>query len=77
MRYFESPDCSESIRIEALGSAVANAVAAVHLLVASGVAEIKRVKSKELLVTYEGENGHQSQRPTTHLKYELERSKTF
>ena len=60
LRYFEQPDCSGSIRLEALGSAVANAVAAAHLLVASGVAEIKKVKSKEKLVTYEGEHGHQS-----------------
>lgn len=28
VRFFESPDCSGSIRLEALGSAVANAVAA-------------------------------------------------
>lgn len=76
-KYFEMPTCSGNIRLEALGSAVANAVAVANLLVASGVAEIIKVKSKEKLVTYELENGHKTQRPTTHLKFDLRRSTNF
>ena len=76
-RYFETAACSGFVRLEALGSAVANAVAVANLLVASGVANISKVKSKEKLVTYELENGHKKERPTTHLKFDLIRSPNF
>ena len=76
-RYFETASCSGFVRLEALGSAVANAVAVANLLVASGVANISKVKSKEKLVTYELENGQKKERPTTHLKFDLIRSPNF
>ena len=52
MRHFQMANSSGSVRLEALGSAIANAVAVANLLQASGVATIKKVKNKEKIISY-------------------------
>ena len=77
MRHFENVSSSGFVRLEALGCAVANAVAVANLLVTSGVAEIKKIKMKEKFITYELENGELAEKPTVHFKYDLTRSPDF
>ena len=77
MRHFETPGGSGHVRLEALGSAVANAVAVSHLLQASGVAVIKKQKHKEKFITYELENGQLAHKPTAHMKCDMIRAPDF
>ena len=75
--HFESADGGNSVRLEGLGCAVANVVAVANLLASSGVVLIRKVKSKEKMIPYEHENGRMTERPTTHIKFDLVKSPGF
>lgn len=57
-RYFDNlKNADRSIRLEALGSAITNLITVAHLLDSTGVAKVKKLKSKEKQVTYESPDG--------------------
>ena len=46
-QYFSMPDTTSVLRLEALGSAIENLTLTVHLVVAAGLADIQKIKTKE------------------------------
>lgn len=70
-------DGGESLRVEALGCAIENMTRTVHLVVAAGLAEIKKVKCKEEAIVYQDKDGRQEVTPTPHFKIDLKRSSNF
>ena len=77
-QYFNTPDTTETLRLEALGSAIENLVLAVHLVVAGGLADIQKIKTKEQAIAYQNKcGGTISEKGTLHMKYELKRSVMF
>lgn len=76
-RHFESPTSSNCVRLEGLGSAVNNVVAVANSLSLSGVATMKKIKSKEHMIPYELENGRTHDRPTPHIKFDLVKAPHF
>ena len=70
-KYLECADTSDLVRLEALGSAVANLVTIANLLVAAGIATFSKVKNKEQVITYERQGGTQTEKSTVHLRFDL------
>lgn len=61
------------MRLESLGSAVANLVTIANLLVAAGVANISKIKSKDKPIIYRQQDGCDIERLTVHLRYDMTR----
>ena len=76
-KYLECHDTSDLVRLEALGSAVANLVTIANLLVAAGIATFSKVKNKEQVITYERQGGTQTEKSTVHLRFDLIRCHHF
>lgn len=76
-RHFESPDSSNIIRLEGLGGAVFNVISVANLLTLSGVATVKKIKTKEKVIPYELENGKMLEKLTAHIKFDLVKAENF